>query len=108
MEQLEDLKSILSRLDKMRPPSYFIDFLQNDSFEAGVLRLFPKQKDTQNTHSADEFYFVIKGSGKIRISQKDHTISEGACIFIPANTKHHFHSNDEELIVLYIFNPRKP
>lgn len=103
MEQVKDLKSILSRLDKMGPPNYFIDFMQNDSFEAGILRLFPKQKDIQETHSADEFYFVIKGSGKIRISQKDYPLSEGASIFIPANTKHYFHSNEEELIVLYIF-----
>jgi mannose-6-phosphate isomerase-like protein (cupin superfamily) len=103
MEQLEDLKSILSRLDKLGPSNYFIDFMQNDSFEAGILRLFPKQKDTQNTHSADEFYFVVKGSGNIRISQKDYIISEGACIFVPAKTSHYFHGNEEELIVLYIF-----
>lgn len=103
MEQLDDLDSVLSRLDKLDPPNYFIDFMQNDSFEAGILRLFPGQKDTQDIHSADEFYFVVTGSGKIKISQKDYSINKGSCIFVPANTKHYFHNNDEDLIALYIF-----
>lgn len=103
MEQISNLESILSRLDKMGPSHYFINFMRNASFEVGVLRLFPGQKDIQDTHSVDEFYFVVAGNGKIKISHKDHTINKGSCIFVPANTKHYFHDNKEELIVLYVF-----
>jgi len=103
MEQIADIKSALSNLDKKGPSQYFIDFMQNESFEAGILRLFPGQKDIQDTHSADEFYFVVSGNGKINISHKDHIINEGSCIFVPAKTKHYFHGNEEKLIVLYVF-----
>lgn len=103
MEQIAELKSILSNLDKMGPSHYFIDFMQNESFEVGILRLLPGQKDIQDTHSSDEFYFVVAGNGKIRVSHTDHAINKGSCIFVPANTNHYFHSNEDELIVLYVF-----
>lgn len=104
MEQVVNLKSAISKLDKLSPPNYFIEFMQNGSFEVGVLKLSQGQKDIQDTHQTDEFYFVVSGRGKIRISKSDYNINSGSCIFVPANTKHFFHSNDVELIVLYIFN----
>lgn len=104
MEKLVNLESILSKLDKLNPPIYFIDFMQNSSFEVGVLKLSPGQKDIQDTHEADEFYFVVTGSGKIRIKENNYDIKPGSCIFVPANTRHSFYDNNEDLIVLYIFS----
>jgi mannose-6-phosphate isomerase-like protein (cupin superfamily) len=77
--------------------------MNNDSFDVGILRLNPSQKDIQGPHSQDELYFIIEGEGYITIHEKDHLIEKGMCIFIPANTKHYFYGNKEKLIVLYIF-----
>lgn len=104
MHEIIDLQNVLSNLGKLESPTYFLDFMRNDSFEVGVLRLMPGQKDTQDIHTEDELYFVVQGSGKIRISHTDNDIKNGNCIFVPSNTNHFFHSNNEELIVLYIFN----
>ena len=105
MEDVFDTTKILLELDKSKDSTrYFIDFLHNDSFEAGILRLSPGQKDNQDSHSADELYFVIEGNGFIRILQKDQVIKKGSCIFVPSNTKHYFHGNEVELVVLYVFN----
>jgi mannose-6-phosphate isomerase-like protein (cupin superfamily) len=106
VESIIDTVKILSELDSSSkdPTNYFIDFLHNDSFEAGILRLLPGQKDIQGPHSADELYFVIEGNGFIRILQTDHAIKKGSCISVPSNTKHHFHGNEGELVVLYVFN----
>ena len=105
MEEVIDTIKILSELEKNKDPGkHFIDFLHNNSFEAGILSLSPGQKDIQDAHGADEIYFVIEGTGFIRIYQKDHPVKKGACIFVPSNAKHYFHGNENDLIVLYVFN----
>lgn len=103
MEEIFDTKKILLELNK-KGSNYFTDFLHNGSFESGILKLSPGQKDIQGPHSADELYFVIEGNGFIKILQKDYKIEKGSCIFVPSNTNHHFHGNEGNLVVLYVFN----
>ena len=104
MDNTFDLDSILLNLDKKGNSAYFLDFLHNNSFEVGVLRLNPGQKDTQGPHSEDELYIVMEGKGYINMAEKNHEIKEGSCIFVPSKTKHYFHGNNERLVVLYVFN----
>ncbi len=105
MQEVFDTNKVVSELSKKNDSSaYFLDFLHNDSFEAGILRLLPGQEDVQSPHSADELYFVIEGDGFIKMQQKDYRIEKGSCIFVPSNTKHYFHGNEKELLVLYVFN----
>ena len=104
MDSIFDTDLVLSKLDGTGVNTYFLDFLHTNSFEAGLLRLNPGERDTQGPHSADEIYFVIEGEGYIQIQDKSHRIKKGSCIFIPSKTKHHFHGNSDRLVVLYIFN----
>ena len=107
MDNIFNLDSILLDLDKKDDSTYFLDFLHNNSFEVGVLRLNPGQKDTQGPHSEDELYIVIEGKGYINIVGENYEIRKGSCIFVPSKTKHYFHGNKERLIVLYVFNVSK-
>ena len=107
MDNIFDLDSILLKLDKKGNSTYFLDFLHNNSFEVGVLRLNPGQKDTQGPHSEDELYFVMEGKGYINIVGESHEITKGSCIFVPSKTNHYFHGNKERLVVLYVFNGSK-
>ena len=107
MDKIFDLESILLNLDKETSSTYFLDFFRNNSFEVGVLRLNPGQKDTQGPHLEDELYFVIEGRGYINISEQNHQIDKGSLIFIPSKTKHYFHGNKDRLVVLYVFNISK-
>ncbi len=107
MDKIFDLDSILLKLDKKGDSAYFLDFLHNSSFEVGVLRLNPGQKDTQGPHSEDELYFVIEGKGYINMVEKNYEVRKGSCIFVPSKSKHYFHGNKERLVVLYVFNVSK-
>ena len=107
MNRIFDLESILLKLDKEDNSTYFLDFLRNNSFEAGVLKLNPGQKDIQGPHLEDELYFVIEGKGYINISEENHQIGKGSFIFVPSITNHYFHGNKEPLVVLYVFNVLK-
>jgi mannose-6-phosphate isomerase-like protein (cupin superfamily) len=99
MESIHELRNILSMI---KGDDYFVDFLNTKSLDAGIIRLRENQKDTQSSHPEDEIYYVIEGNGLISIKEKDYAVHGGSVIFIPANIKHKFHGNKEELVVLYI------
>jgi mannose-6-phosphate isomerase-like protein (cupin superfamily) len=102
MEKIYDTEQVISKLDS-KPHSYFMDFLKTNTFEVGILRLDPNEKDTQSPHLADELYYVIEGNGYIRIDKKNHKVKKGSCIFVPAKTSHNFFGNNDRLVALYVF-----
>jgi mannose-6-phosphate isomerase-like protein (cupin superfamily) len=99
-----ELNKLLSELDGQG--GYFIDFISARGIEAGVIRLHAGQNDTQEPHSVDEVYYVIEGSGFIKLDGKEHQISEGTCIFVPAKADHRFHGNKQDLVILYALGGR--
>jgi mannose-6-phosphate isomerase-like protein (cupin superfamily) len=101
MEELFELDEIVPRIDMQE--NYFISFLNTKGIEAGILKLRPRQKDTQVPHSLDEVYFVIEGNGFIEIKNSTYKVKKGTIIFVPAESKHRFYGNDQDLVVLYVF-----
>ena len=102
MEKIYDIDEIISNLESFHD-TYFLSFLQTNAIEAGILRLCPNEKDTQEPHQSDELYYVIDGNGFIQIDDKSYPIKAGKCIFVPSKSKHKFYGNTDILIVLYIF-----
>lgn len=102
VEKIYRLGDIISHMSNLKE-EYYLEFLNTRNLDAGVIKLGPGQLDNQSTHSLDEIYYVIEGEGLIRINRKDHQVGNGSLVFVPANTKHRFHGNKRELIVLYIF-----
>jgi mannose-6-phosphate isomerase-like protein (cupin superfamily) len=100
-EKLFELDEIISRINKQE--NYFISFLNTKGIDAGILKLHPHQKDTQVPHSIDEVYFVIEGNGFIEINNTTYKVRKGTIIFVPAESKHRFYGNDQDLVVLYVF-----
>jgi len=50
-----------------------------------------------------EFYFVIKGSGKVKLDDKIHDICEGNLVEISPNTRHKaFDENGLEILVVMV------
>lgn len=101
MNDVYDTEKILKKLDSSG--NWFYGFLSKGSMDAGILRLMPGEKDSQEPHANDELYYVIKGNGFIQVENEDIPIKPGSIIFIPARKKHHFHGNKDELQVLYVF-----
>jgi mannose-6-phosphate isomerase-like protein (cupin superfamily) len=98
MKNLYELKDLLSQLDGT---GYFTDFITTKGIQAGIIRLHPSEKDTQGPHSVDEVYYVIEGSGFIKLKDKNYPIKQGTCIFVAAGIEHRFHGNTQDLIVFY-------
>ena len=96
-----ELAQLATRLEK--EGGYFLDFLKVRNLEAGIIVLHPNEVDTQEPHSDDELYYVIKGNAWMEIGKKKIHVKEGSIIFVPAGLEHRFYGNVVDLVVLYMF-----
>ena len=96
-----NLKDNLEKIQKSN--SYFHTFINKDSLAAGILILKPGEEDTQEPHESDEVYFIISGNGFLKIKNKDYEILKDKLFFVGKGVPHYFHSNTNELKVLYFF-----
>jgi mannose-6-phosphate isomerase-like protein (cupin superfamily) len=102
--KVHELNNLLSELNDQG--GYFIDFISTKGIQAGIIRLHPGENDTQEPHSVDEVYYVIEGNGFIKLDGKDHQISQGTSIFVPAKADHRFHGNKQDLVIFYALGGR--
>ena len=98
-ERIENLDALIDTFDSQ--DKYFLDFVNSSSLQAGILRISTNVQDTQEPHSVDELYYVIRGSGYIQVGNKDYFVKQGTAIFVPANAVHRFHGSTD-LVVLYV------
>ena len=96
-----NLKDNLEKIQKSN--SYFHTFINKDNLAAGVLILKPGEEDTQEPHESDEVYFVLSGNGYLKIKNKNYKVSKERLFFVGKGVDHFFHSNTEDLKVLYFF-----
>ena len=78
-------------------------FFDNESWSAGLYHLGEGLLDEQSPHELDEVYYVISGTGFLKINDKDYKVSKNKLFFVEKNVEHFFHGNTNELKVLYFF-----
>ena len=81
------------------------EFLRVPALSLGLYRHAPGAAVPQQRHTEDEVYYLMAGTGKIKIAGQDHTVEAGAVVYVPAHVPHHFHSVTTELTVLVLFAP---
>lgn len=101
-EKLIDIRSLISKM--ALDNSAFLNFFDLKHLQAGILRLKPGERDTQEPHSLDEIYLVLEGDGFIEIGKKAYTLKKDLFIFVPAEVKHRFFGNTKEILVIYFFS----
>jgi len=101
-EKIIDIRKLYSKMD--RDNSEFLTFFDLEHLQVGILRLRPGEIDTQEPHSTDEVYMVLEGDGFIEIGNKSYDLNKDLFIYVPAQVKHRFHGNKQEIVVLYFFS----
>jgi mannose-6-phosphate isomerase-like protein (cupin superfamily) len=71
----------------------------------GVSLIFfaPKNKDYQTAHDKDEFYFIIRGTGKLVIDGSAFAFSPGDCFYVPAGIHHNFSEFTDDFATWAVF-----
>jgi len=101
-EKVIDIRKLYSKMDRYN--SEFLTFFDLEHLQVGILRLRPGEIDTQEPHSTDEVYMVLEGDGFIEIGNKSYDLNKDLFIYVPAQVKHRFHGNKQEIVVLYFFS----
>ncbi|WP_251328520.1 cupin domain-containing protein [Haloplanus pelagicus] len=57
----------------------------------------------KNPHTEDEVYYIISGSGMIRVGEETYTVESGDVVFVERGLEHDFFNIDEEITALTIF-----
>jgi mannose-6-phosphate isomerase-like protein (cupin superfamily) len=88
------------------------DFLERTGSEilgARLWRFPPKSANTLHKHpKAEEFYFVIEGTGRMRVGDETLTVSKhGGVLVGPKLLRQVFNDTDEEVLWLIVGAPEK-
>jgi mannose-6-phosphate isomerase-like protein (cupin superfamily) len=63
----------------------------------------PRGSDYQTSHTQDELYVVLKGSGALVIKDATHEFSAGDALFVAAGARHRFEHFTPDLVTWAIF-----
>jgi mannose-6-phosphate isomerase-like protein (cupin superfamily) len=76
------------------------------AFERGTLTVevfAPRGVDTQQPHTRDELYVVVRGEGTFVNGPVRHRFAPGDLLFVPAGVEHRFEDFCDDLAVWVIF-----
>lgn len=87
--------------------AFFKVLQETDRSQTAVMTIGPGQDaGPEETHAADQIIYVIEGQGRVRVGPAEHEAKVGACIMIPAGTRHHVrNTGDGSLFFLTIYAP---
>ncbi len=86
-----------------RPWGNFERFTLNEKTTVKIVSVHPGESISLQTHEhRDEFWRVIKGSGIIRIGDKDADAREGGAFFCPRHSEHRVTGGPEGIAFLEI------
>ena len=101
-----DLKSALSSLPLPATATWPEGVWDKTVFSHGtmsVLVFTPRGRDYQTSHTQDELYIIMKGTGTLLIEDTRFPFVEGDVLFVPAGKHHRFVDFTPDLITWAIF-----
>ncbi|MCY3544213.1 MAG: cupin domain-containing protein [Chloroflexota bacterium] len=85
----------------------YLEFFTADTgtLSLGLYVLPADDDDPQQPHTEDEIYYVVSGSGMLRVGDEDRQVRAGTVVFVETAAPHKFHSITETLTLLVVFAP---
>ena len=104
----EDLTWRLSNLMKI-PNADFLERTGSENLSARLWRLPPGSAGTLHKHiRQEEFYFVLEGTGRIRVSEQTLTVPKhGGLLVGPGELRQVFNDTDSEVLWLILGAPEE-
>ena len=101
--QAYELAQLISQRESSN--KLYLEFLKVPDLSMGVYVLPAGGTDPQSPHTEDEVYYVVSGRAKILVAEEDRDLQAGSIVYVAKNVAHHFHSIEEDLILLVFFAP---
>lgn len=81
------------------------EFFRVPALSMGLYVLPAGSDDGQSPHAQAEVYYVVSGSGVLRVEDRDQPVGPGSILYVAAHAAHHFHAIAEDLTLLVLFAP---
>ncbi len=96
--------SALERLEELaEDESGFVEVLDEESVTVDIGRHTADTAAAKNPHNEDELYYIISGSGKLRVGDEVHSIESGDTVFVEQGLEHDFFDIEEDIVTLAVF-----
>jgi mannose-6-phosphate isomerase-like protein (cupin superfamily) len=91
------------------PNADFLERTKSEILGARLWRLPPGSANTLHKHvRAEEFYFVVKGTGRIRVADQTLTVAEhGGVLVGPSQLRQVFNDTDSDVLWLIVGAPEE-
>ena len=78
-------------IDTGRLRGQYFEIMQNTGrSQTAVMTIGPgEDAGPEETHAGDQIIYVIEGRARVRLGDVEHEAGPGACVMIPAGTRHH-------------------
>jgi mannose-6-phosphate isomerase-like protein (cupin superfamily) len=83
----------------------WIEHLSALDLSVGTYSIPSGSIDTQEPHTEDEVYVVLRGRGALATATATADVAPGTTIYVPAGESHRFVDIIEDLVVLVLFAP---
>ena len=99
--QVFDLHALKDELSS--GPVEYQEFLNVPTLSCGLYQLKRGATDMQTPHDEDEVYYVLQGRARLRIGDREHSVSPGTVMYVQATEAHSFFEIEEDMILLVFF-----
>jgi mannose-1-phosphate guanylyltransferase len=79
----------------------YLEVLSEDSVQVELAR-FPNPAP-KNPHTEDELYYIISGSGMVRVGEETYAVEDGDVVYIERGVEHDFFDIEDEITALIVF-----
>src|SRR5579862_4857373 len=83
----------------------WVEHLRAPDLSVGTYSIPSGGIDTQEPHTEDEVYVVVRGRGKLETPTATAEVAPGTTIYVPAGESHRFVDIVDDLVVLVLFAP---
>jgi mannose-6-phosphate isomerase-like protein (cupin superfamily) len=84
---------------------HWVEHLSVPDLSVGTYSLPVGSVDTQEPHTEDEIYVVVRGRAALATDDKTADVGPGSVIYVPAGEPHRFVNIVEDLVALVVFAP---
>jgi mannose-6-phosphate isomerase-like protein (cupin superfamily) len=87
------------------PEHVYADFVRSDLLSVGLASWPAGSVDTQQPHTEDEVYYVVRGRARITVAGEERPVGPGSVVFVATGVEHRFHDIEQDLQVLVFWAP---
>lgn len=98
----------MSVIDVKAHRGRFFEVLQETKqSQTAVMTIEPgEDAGPEEVHAGDQVIYVIEGEARVRLDETTHAAGPGACVMIPAGTRHHVENTGRApLFCLTVYAP---